>query len=115
LTPLLDGPRFLGRPGGAGKIAKYGDVGSVSSDAASVDGQTHALRQIEIDSRVVEFREAETGGGQNPIGVRRIDRARRAAPIPGPLGKLKELLPVSLCPPCVFLPQYGKLAKLQML
>lgn len=84
--------------GGADEIAQNGDVRTVGADAASVDRKTKAFSLIEIDSRVIQLGKAETGGGRDPVHARRVNRAGRATPMPGPASQFIELLPIAFVP-----------------
>ena len=85
-------------PRRADEIAQNSDVGAVSSDAPGVHWQTKTLGKVEIHTRIVEFRQAETLRGQHAIQARRVDRPRRAMTPPGPPRQLVKLFPIAFVP-----------------
>jgi hypothetical protein len=90
--------RSEGLTRGANEIAQGGDVGTVCADAAGVYGQTEALREIEIDACVIQFRKTESRGRLHSIHASRIDRPRRTVAVPRPASQLVELFPIAFVP-----------------
>lgn len=85
-------------PGRADEFAENRHVGSVDSDAASIDGKAEAFGQIEIDSGVIEFRQAVTLRGRDTIEARRVHRPGRPMTAPGTTSQFVKLLPVAFLP-----------------
>ena len=83
---------------GSHEIAQHGYVGAVGADASRIDRQTKPLGLIEIDSGVIELRQAETLCRQHAVQPRRIDRAGRTMPLPWPSRQFVELLPIAFVP-----------------
>jgi len=84
--------------GGTDEIAEYSDVGAVGADAAGVHGQAEALGKFEIDSGIVEFRQAETRCGEHAVKARRINGAWRTMALPRTAGEFVKLLPIAFVP-----------------
>jgi hypothetical protein len=84
--------------GASDEIAEYGNVGAVGAKATRVDRKAETLGKFEIDIGVIEFREAEAGGGQHAIEAARIDGSRRAMTLPRAARQFVELLPIAFVP-----------------
>jgi len=84
--------------GAAHEIAEHGDVGTVGTDAASIDRKAEAFGKIEIDTRVIKFRETKTCGRRDAVRAGRIDRPRGAMAVPRAARQFVELLPVAFVP-----------------
>src|SRR5260370_12999998 len=80
------------------EIAQNSNVGAVSADAPGVHGQTETFGKFEIDTRVVELRQAETPGGQHTIQASRIHRPGRAMTPPRAARQLVKLFPIAFVP-----------------
>ena len=52
---------------GADEFPQDGNVGAVNTDAAGVHGKSEALGEIQIDSCIVQFRQAVTLRGRDTI------------------------------------------------
>ena len=98
LPKKIVGAQLKRAAGGADEVAEDGDVGAVNANAAGIDREAELFGLFEIDTRVVEFREAETLRGQNAIEARRIDGTGRTMPFPRTPRYLVELLPVAFVP-----------------
>jgi len=84
--------------GGADEIAQHGHVGTVRADATGVDGQTETLGKIEIDTRIIQFREAEASSGSDAVHASGINGTRRAMTVPGPACQFVKLFPIAFVP-----------------
>ena len=84
--------------GRADEIAEAGDIGAVGADTAGVDGKAETLSEIEIDTRVVEFREAEACGRRDAIHAGWIHGPGRAMTLPGTARQLIKLFPIAFVP-----------------
>ena len=82
----------------AHEIAKHSYVGTVGADSTCVDRQTEPLGLIEIDTRVIQFRQAESLRGQHAVQSGRIHRPGRTMPLPWPSRQFIELLPIAFVP-----------------
>ena|ERR1700723_3539483 len=82
----------------AHKIAQHSHVGTIRADASCIDRQTKPLGLIEIDARVIEFRETETLRGEHTVQTRRIHRTGRTMPLPWPPRQFIKLLPIAFVP-----------------
>ena len=80
------------------EIAQNSNVGAVSADAPGVHGQTETLGKVQIHTRIVELRQAETLRGQHAIQTSRIDRPGRAMTPPRAARQLVILLPIAFVP-----------------
>ena len=87
--------RLAGR---ADKVTQDGDIRSVGSDAPGVNWKTEALRHIQVHACIVQFRKAETRGGQNAVKPRRINGPRRAMALPRAARQIVKLLPIAFVP-----------------
>src|SRR5713226_7185453 len=87
--------RLAGR---AHKIPQDRDVRAIGTDAPSVDRQAEALGEIQIDTGVVQFRQAKTLRRQYAIQARGIDGTRRPVALPGTARQLVKLLPIAFVP-----------------
>jgi hypothetical protein len=87
--------RLAGR---TNEIAQNGNVWAVSADAPGIHGQTETLGKLEIHTRVVQLRQAESLRGQHAIYARRIDRPRRAVTPPRAPRQLVKLFPIAFVP-----------------
>src|SRR5229473_7915927 len=85
-------------PRRADEIAQNSNVGAVSADTPGVHWQTKTLGKVEIHTRIVEFRQAETLRGQHAIQARRVNRPRRAVTPPGAPRQLVKLFPIAFVP-----------------
>src|SRR5260370_42237163 len=90
-------------PRRADEIAQNSNVGAVSADTPGVHRQTKTLGKVEIHTRIVEFRQAETLRRQHAIQASRVDRPWRAGTPPGPPRQLRSLLPTACFPGADFL------------
>src|ERR1700692_3358679 len=84
--------------GGADKFTQNGNVGAVHTDATSVDRKAQALGQVEVDSSIIQFRQAIALRGRNAIQARRIDWPGRTMTAPGSARQFVELLPIAFLP-----------------
>src|SRR6185437_16178489 len=80
------------------EIAQYSHVRTVGADASRVDRQTKPLGLIEIDSSVIQFRQAESLRRQHAVQSRRIHRTGRTMPLPWPSRQFVKLLPIAFMP-----------------
>ena len=87
--------RLTGR---AHEITQHCNVWAVRADASGIHWQSQALGKIEIDARVIQFRQAESLRRQYAVQPRRIDRPRRAVTLPGPARQFIKLLPIAFVP-----------------
>ena len=94
----LKSPKLYRLARGTDEIAENGDVGAVGADATGIHRETEALGKFEIDTRIIEFGEAETSCGLHAIETRRIDGARWPMALPRTARELVELLPVAFVP-----------------
>src|SRR5260370_5106307 len=85
-------------PRRADEIAQNSNVGAVSADTPGVHWQTETLGKVEIHTRIVEFRQAETLRGQHAIQARRVHRPWRAGTPPGSPRQLLKLFPIAFVP-----------------
>jgi len=83
---------------GAHEIPQDGDVGAVRADPPGVDGKTETLGEIEIDSGVIEFGQAKTGGRCHPIQAGWVNRARWPVTLPGTARQFVKLFPIAFVP-----------------
>jgi hypothetical protein len=83
---------------GTDEIAEYSDVGAIGADAASIHGQAEVLGKFEIDTGIIEFREAEARSGEHAVEARRINGAWRPMALPRTARQLVELLPIAFVP-----------------
>jgi hypothetical protein len=83
---------------GTHEVSQGRNVGTISPDAPRVYWQAQAFSQIQIQSGIVQFRQAETLRRQNPIYPRRIDGPGRAMALPRPARQLIKLFPISFVP-----------------
>ena len=84
--------------GGADEFAENGYVGTVHTDAAGVDGQTEGFGEIEINSRVVQFRQAVALCRRNTIEPGGIDGPGRTMATPGTARQFVKLPPIAFLP-----------------
>jgi len=84
--------------GRANEIAQNGHVGAICADAPCIYWQSEPLGQVQIHTRVVQFRQAETLRRLHAIQARRIDRPGRAVTPPGTARQLVILLPIAFVP-----------------
>ena len=87
-----------GLPGRTHEVAQHSDVRAVGSDATGVNGQSQAFRHIKVHTCIVQFRKAETRGGQDAVKSRRIHGPRRAMALPGAARQIVKLLPIAFVP-----------------
>jgi hypothetical protein len=65
-------------PRGSHKIAQHGDVRPIGPNAASIHRQAQTFGEIQIHTRIIEFRQTETLRGQHAVQPGRIHRTGRA-------------------------------------
>jgi hypothetical protein len=94
------------------EIAQNRDIGAVSADTASIHGQPEALREIEIHSGIVQFRQAETLRGQHAVQTRWVHRPRWTMTLPGAARQFVKLLPIAFVPSRHSIHEYVSLNRL---
>jgi hypothetical protein len=82
----------------AHKIAQHRNVRSVSADTPGINRQAETFGQIQIHTRVIEFRETETGGRLHSVSSSGINRPRRPMALPGTAREFVKLLPIAFVP-----------------
>jgi hypothetical protein len=83
---------------GAHEIAQHGYVGTVSSDAARIDGQSKPLGEIQINPGVVKLRQTKSLRGQHAVQSGWVHRPRRAVTLPRAARHFIKLLPIAFVP-----------------
>lgn len=84
--------------GGTDEVAQDGNVWTIDTDAASVDGEAKLFGLFEIHTGVVEFGQAKTLGGKHAIQTRRVNRTGRTMAAPRASSYFVELLPIAFLP-----------------
>lgn len=82
----------------AHKVAQHGHIRPIHSNASRIDGQSEPLRQVEIHSRIIQFRQAVTCRRQHAVHTRRIHRPRWTVAPPRSTRQLVILLPIPFVP-----------------
>jgi hypothetical protein len=85
------------------EIAQHSHVRAVSADAPGVHRQSQPLGKIQIHSRIVQLRQAETLRRKHAINSRRIHRPGRTATPPRAPRHLVILFPIAFVPSRHFL------------
>jgi len=83
---------------GAHKVSQHSYVGAISPDTSGVYGQAEPLGEIEIDTGIIQLRQAETLRRQNAVYARRIHRPGRTVTLPRPARQFVILLPIAFVP-----------------
>src|ERR1700680_1443613 len=83
---------------GAHEITQDRNIGAVSADASRVHGQAQAFGLIQIDPRVIQFRQAKALRRQHTIQPSGIHGPRGAMTLPRTARQFVKLLPVAFVP-----------------
>src|SRR5713226_9214721 len=83
---------------GESKIAQGGHVRSIRANASGIHRKAQPFGQIQIDTGVIQLREAEAGRRQYAVNPRGIYGPRGPQPLPRTAGDFEELPPVAFVP-----------------
>ncbi len=85
------------------EIPKHSNVWTVGTDSPRIHGQPEPLREIQINTGIIQFGKAEALSRKHAIQARRIHRPRRAVALPGAARQFVKLLPIAFVPGAHFL------------
>src|SRR5579864_2020123 len=80
------------------EVAQHRHVGAIRADASRIHGQPQLLREIQIDTRIIQLRQTKSLSRQHAVNPRRIHRPRRTMTLPRAPRQFIKLLPIAFVP-----------------